>query len=523
MNPDGVSYLDMGDRYWKGNWQAALNPYWSPLYGWITGLMFGMTKPSMAWEYPEVHLLNLAVFAVALFCFEFFWQELLRSRGDDAWESRSLIYAWILGYLSFACILFGADVLALVTPDLIVAALVLAESGMMLRFAAGRMGAASAGLLGVLLGLGYLAKAAMFPFAVIAMVTMLAVAWKHRRRKTLVAATALCFLLVSMPFVIMLSRNQHRFTLGDSAKITQGWFVNGANPNFRHWQGNGPGHVGAQHPTRRVLTWPEVYEFATPVEGTYPVWYNPAYWYAGLDSRVHPAWEIKAFLHNMDDILDYFGILGFLTAVTLVVLFLNDPMKDYWRQLTSLWPILIPAVLVFLMYAMVYWEQRYTIGVMLVISGVVMAPVTVFEEKRRLSALRAASLMLWVVVVFWVLPIRLRDDYLLGREAKQMVLTAERLRTMGIEPGDHVALIGDGLGEYWARLDKVRIVAEVPNIFETGDSATAFWNSSPEIEKAVLDALKNTGAKAVIASTSPQLLPPGWGKIGNTKYAAYFF
>ena len=33
-----------------------------------------MTKPSMRWEYPEVHLLNFTIFGATLFCFEFFWR-----------------------------------------------------------------------------------------------------------------------------------------------------------------------------------------------------------------------------------------------------------------------------------------------------------------------------------------------------------------------------------------------------------------------------------------------------------------
>jgi hypothetical protein len=38
----------------------------------------------MSWEFPEVHLLNFAIFMAALFCFEFFWRELLASRNDKA-------------------------------------------------------------------------------------------------------------------------------------------------------------------------------------------------------------------------------------------------------------------------------------------------------------------------------------------------------------------------------------------------------------------------------------------------------
>jgi hypothetical protein len=111
-----------------------------------------------------------------------------------------------------------------------------------------------------------------------------------------------------------------------------------------------------------------------------------------------------------------------------------------------------------------------------------------------------------------------------GGHSEQQVVVAEQLRTIGIEPGDHIALIGDGMGEsYWARLAKVKIIAEVPQALETGDSATAFWNSDINGEQAVLNALKGTGAKAVIANTPQRVLSPGWVPVGNTGYTAYFF
>jgi 4-amino-4-deoxy-L-arabinose transferase-like glycosyltransferase len=488
--------------------------------------MFRATKPSMRWEYPEVHLLNFAIFVATLFCFEFFWRELLASRGDKAWAGVSRLYVWVLGYLLFACVLFGADALAMVLPDLLVAALVLLSSGMMLRFMAGRMGTASALLLGILLGAGYLAKAAMLPFAFIAMTTMFVFAWRHHRRKSLIAASLLGFLSVAGPFVTALSLNLHRFTFGDSAKLNQGWYVNGVNPRPRHWQGDDIGHTDAQHPTRRVFAWPEVYEFATPVEGTYPPGYDPAYWYAGLDSSVHPVREAKALSRNMGSIDEYFSRhMGFLTAVLLMMCSLSGRVKDVWRQFVSLWPILVPAVAVFMMYAMVYWEQRYTFGMVLAGFGAVIASMSPLEEERRILVLRAASLTLGLMVVCWVLPSLMWGGYRHSEMSAQQVVVAERLRTMSIEPGDRVALIGDGFVEYWARLEKVRIVAEVPDVMEAGgaDSAAAFWDSNPEIEQEVLNILRSTGAKAVVAANPPRVLPPGWVEIGNTRHAVYLF
>jgi hypothetical protein len=523
MNPDGISYLDMGDLYWKGNWRIALNSYWSPLYGWLTGFLLRMTKPAMRWEFPEVHLLNFAILLAALFGFEFFWRELLASRDIETWELASLEYAWILGYLLFACVLLVDETLALVTPDLLVAAIVFITSGMILRFTRGSMVAASTFLLGVLLGIGYLAKAAMLPFAVISIITMLVIAWKQHLRKSLVAAATLGFLTVALPFSTLLSLNMHRPTFGDSARINQGWLVNGVLPKFRHWQGDRS--MPAQHPTRRLFISPDVYEFATPVEGTYPVWYDPGYWYAGLDSSVHPAREILTFVRETNVIVSHiFRLQKALVIVVLMMILLSDGIGSWWRRLMRLWPILIPSTLVILMYAIVHWEERYTWGVVVVLFGAAMVSTVFSDEGQRTRAFRTAALILALLTISWIPESIIRHNAR-SVEEQQQVLVAEQLHAMGIEPGDHVALIGDGIHAYWARLAKVRIVAEVPHSLDSqaSDSAAVFWNSSPERKQAVLDVLRSTGAKAVVTDTPPSTVPPGWVSMGNSERFVYFF
>jgi hypothetical protein len=523
MNPDGVSYQDMGDQFWRGNWHDALNSYWSPLYGWLIGLIFRIARPAMAWQYPVVHLLNFAILLAALFCFEFFWRELLAWREDKNRGGESEPYAWALGYLLFAYVHFVFHPLELVTPDLIVAALVYLASGWMLRFAAGRMSTAYAGLLGVVLGVGCLAKAAMFPFAVVVLATMFAVACKRRAGKWLAGTALLGFLAISIPFIAALSWNAHRFTLGDSGKLNVAWLVNGAVPTDDHSQSSSS-PVDPLRRTRKLLGWPAVYEFSTPVAGTFPVWYDPAYWCAGIDTHLHPARVIVTFAKNM---VHYAGDMlvdtGFLTAVLLLLFLLSDQVREAWRRLMGFWPVLVPAVAVILMYAMVVLETRYFSGVTAVVWGAVAASTGIAREEWRTRVFRAACLALGGLLVctaLWTLSAGHAKN---GQSAKQ-VAVAERLRSMGMKPGDRVALIGNGFHELsWARLERVKIVAEVPEETATDDSAAAFWSSAPQGERTVLDLLKTTGATAVIADAPPAVLPPGWLRVGDTGHAVYFF
>ena len=35
IDPDSISYLEMGDAFLRRDWQMAINAYWSPLYPWL--------------------------------------------------------------------------------------------------------------------------------------------------------------------------------------------------------------------------------------------------------------------------------------------------------------------------------------------------------------------------------------------------------------------------------------------------------------------------------------------------------
>src|SRR5580704_13168532 len=99
MNPDGVSYLDMGDALLRRDWPHAVNAYWSPLYGWMLGLAVGEIRPSPRWEFPLAHIVNFAIFLFALLCFRFFLHELIRfghDRDEGRSDGRLALHDWVL-------------------------------------------------------------------------------------------------------------------------------------------------------------------------------------------------------------------------------------------------------------------------------------------------------------------------------------------------------------------------------------------------------------------------------------------
>src|SRR5437868_7153477 len=77
MNPDGISYLDVGDAFVQHDWTVAINGWWSPLYAWISGVVINAVRPAPQWEFPLVHAVNFLIFTFALFAFRFFLSSLL--------------------------------------------------------------------------------------------------------------------------------------------------------------------------------------------------------------------------------------------------------------------------------------------------------------------------------------------------------------------------------------------------------------------------------------------------------------
>jgi hypothetical protein len=96
---------------------------------------------------------------------------------------------------------------------------------------------------------------------------------------------------------------------------------------------------------------------------------------------------------------------------------------------------------------------------------------------------------------------------------------AEAILEKGLRPGDEIAYIGYSFGAFFARLARLRIVAEIPDI-----EADRFWLANHATRSAVVDAIRNTGAKAIIAEwVSPGASLDGWDRISTSRHFFYKF
>jgi len=86
INPDGISYLDVGSSFVRHDWANALNAWWSPLYPWSLGIIVSALRPSPKWEFPLVQAFQLRALFRCAVCFPIFPRfsiEVLSSKRRD--------------------------------------------------------------------------------------------------------------------------------------------------------------------------------------------------------------------------------------------------------------------------------------------------------------------------------------------------------------------------------------------------------------------------------------------------------
>jgi hypothetical protein len=522
MNPDGVTYMDISDAYRAGHWKEALNGYRSPLYSWILLPALAIEASPEA-EFARVHAVNFLIFLVTLFCFHFLLIGVMNA------HSQSVFPDWALVVAAYALFLWSSltvITLELVTPDLCVAAILYAATGMLLRIRQGDGRWAIFLLLGLILGIGYLAKAALLAFAPLMVILCALAIGDARKAIPKLMLLSFGFAIVAIPWIYGLSSSKGRFTFGDAGKLAYGWAVQGVP--MLHWHGGPAANGVPAHPDRQIYSHPNAYEFASPNFGTYPPSYDFSYWAEGIIVRPELRTHIRRLGKSLREYLSFYDeqLSGVLAVVFL--LWLLGDRKAFWRNLGEEWRLLIPVSYGFVLYAQVWVDWRYFGAYLTLFWIALLCALRIPEFERRGQVTGAAAAAIVAVLGFHICAFsyaRIRQQ----NPMEEHLRVVSVLRSLEIDPGSPVASIGDASQAYWARLGRLRIVAEIP--FALGDpvlqvpgisDVDVFWATSAEERRAVMRKLAETGAKAVIARDVP--LGPaglGWQKVTGTPYSIY--
>ncbi len=520
IEPDGLNYLDISYAYLRHDWTNAINAYWSPLYSWILAAAIWITRFPLSFESTLLHLVNFMLYLFALACFAFFFDELTKSTATSsnsqvdvaAQKSEWLIMGYVLFvYCELELIGVGTD-----TPDMLVSALFFLSSALLFRMRHSIAGWLSYGAFGGVLGLAYLAKAVMFP---IGFVFLLCAGFAPRQRFRLLprAGFALaCFLVVSAPSVLLLSHAKNRITFGDTGRLNYAWYVNGVG-KLPHWHGEIPSAGVPLHPTRRINDLPPVDEFAGPIAGTYPPWYDPTYWDEGVNPHFEARRQLKIVLQNMGVYFDVISAQRSIVAGFLVLLLFASDWLGLLRSIRTLWIFWLPALATFSLYSLVHVETRFLGGAIVVSWCCLFASIVLPHLEYSFRVWRAVFLAVTLLLGVTLMK-EIAGDLAAGFRAKNLPWqVAMELKKCGLQPGERVAVLGhDSSSDYWAHLAQARIVADLSK-----DNVPVYWDASEATRMRILDLLSHTGASFVVTHFRPptsQLY--GWHILGETDYYA---
>jgi hypothetical protein len=539
IGEDGLSYIDIADAYLRGDWHNAVSAYWSPMYSLVMAGALGVTQPGAFFESTVVHITNFLLYVGALAAFEFLLRSLLivhRQRsseaalqGDQRCPQAALA---AVGYGLFMWVSLEWISVPLETPDMCLSILVYLATGLLLRIRQRPAATVMFVALGGVLGLAYLTKSAMFPlsFAFLGLSRIVAGRTAGAWRRTAVAAAA--FAIVALPFVAVLSTTKQRLTFGDTGKLAYVWFANGATDRELHWSYEFPDDRRPVHPTRKVFERPAIYEFGSdPVAGSYPVWYDPSYWHEGetphFDLRGQLRvlrWSAGDIWHMLVDDTDFLIVAGVILLATALT-----SWRILRREVVDHAELLLPAIAAGAMYSAVLFSPRYVAVFLLLFWLGVFASARLpgVPVARRFFWATAAGVLIMVALRLAPLTATMIEE-IRGQSnpgAHRFFEVAEGLKQLGAQPGDRVARIGYGPPAYWARLARVRIVAEMfseePDFPSVPDVDLAFENGIMKPE--IVQAFASTGARFVIAWKPPaDVAQNGWTELGeHSQWFAY--
>ena len=518
MAPDGISYLDVASAYRAGDFKAAINEYWSPMFSWILActVLIRDSRATLA-EPAKVHALMFGFFLLAFVTLNFaireayeFAQSLAGEEGEG--DGLSLLRWRATGYALFAWGSLELISLETVNPDILVSAFVYLLFALMLRVARGDARTIVALSLGLALGGAYLAKTVMFLVGLVSLCVAAVLYSRRLDRSRAIRAFLITlggFVVVAGPWIGVLSAAKGHLTFGSSGKLNYAWLANGVP--ICCWQG-GYGAGQPLHPPREILQSPPVYEFATPIRhASFPLWYDPAYWYEGVKTPVSPVRALSLFIGNIQSYLPDFGWLLAIFIVGGALARGGIVRAADWRY----WTLFLLALAPFGLYGLVYTETRFLGGSAVMVCLVFLAGLRPLGRAGG-ATLRALTLAFAIPAVAFAgfrafADLRFgalnalhdnSEENFVSRKAvpsrqPASIAIASAFHARGIPEGTYVATMGDGSNAYWARLAHVEIVSEM-------QPREAFWGNE-SAQQPIIDAMRRAGAQLIVADD-----PPAW-------------
>ena len=539
MDGDSVSFMDIADGLRVHHWSIALNCYWNPLYPALLAVTQSIAHPSRWNELHAYALLNVLIFAGCLAATVYLVDGLVglqrrfipNGLADAAMSPLALRYAAV-GLLFFS---FERELLlGFFRSDPLLLLFFLLAAGLLLRIQTG-CGLGLYPALGLTLGLAYLTKSfAFLPSTLLFLGLLLFGLTRKAEARTRIVTGAIlagaCFLALAGPYIAGISRQMGHFTTGESARLNYAFFVD-QTPRWHEWAHHDLGRAGGAflHPELQLLPSPPVFSFRNHPVGTFPLWFDPAWFTAGIQPHISLRGHIARLLRCSQLLVLWLVnhpegllLLGVLLASGAL---LRRPRRDLWPWLVVPgWGLAMLGI-----YFPIDLQERYLTAMLLLIVVPVLAMLRRPASHTIVRVANATAVLLALIALATsfheILNLR-RQLHLIGRTSglysDEIFGAAQGLVDMGVQPGEPVGCMGGHtcyLDPYWARLAGVQIMGEI-EVPDAVPSVVA-WNSFPD-KQAITDALQSQGIHVIVTSMpGVSEVPAGWRQLGATSFFAY--
>lgn len=499
VNGDAITYFDMAAAFRSGEWIDAINLTYSPGYPILLASM-GFIFQSQHYLFLA-KALNFVCFVIALAACDLFVRQACKSlQNEFTWPSLPRPVFPLICYATFLVASMCWIRLQVVSPDMMVFALLLVCSTVLLKIASSPEKPWLYALLGLVLALGYIFKTFFFPFS--GFYLLMAASWN---RKILPAVLRLSFaiatmLVISSPVIITQSLVAGKFSYGEAGNYNYTHFVAGKGERI--------------HQPEVLNQSPLVLSYDRGKITTYPKGADLAYWNMGVIPAVNLSAQFAAIQESTNHL---FGRI-FLPTTAFIMWF----MIQWWRiglVRPNLFPPSFPVMLGIIslagtsMFCLVVMEIRY-VAPFIFFGFVALASLPnrqASHDRRHLREFTEAAILVAVllgVLIQSVVDQSLRCIRTFDSKKSHYDLFLETnavsdyLRSHGLSIGDKIAIIRPFRERlYFANLAGVRITTEFPD-------GEGFLKSTPEDRSKAFSALRKAGMRSVVA-TDPSLVQIG--------------